>query len=76
RRYLQKNLDLRLATAGDMMTHNPKTVSKDILAVVALEEMEQFNITQLVVIDSSRRPIGMIHLHDLVKAGLSPKSEV
>ncbi len=76
RRYLQKNLDLHLATARDMMTHNPKVVSKDVLAVVALEEMEMYNITQLVVIDPTRRPIGMVHLHDLVKAGLSPKAEV
>lgn len=76
RRYLQRNLDLRTATAGDMMTCNPKVVSKEVLAVVALEEMEQFNITQLVVVDPLRRPIGMVHLHDLVKAGLSPKSDL
>jgi arabinose-5-phosphate isomerase len=58
-------------TAGEVMTRNPKTIKKDALAVVALQEMEHYNITQLVVIDDERFPIGMIHIHDLVKAGLS-----
>jgi len=42
----------------------------DLLAVVALEEMEAFKITQLVVVDANDRPVGVVHLHDLVKAGL------
>jgi CBS domain-containing protein len=33
--------------------------------------MEEFKITQLVVVDGSRHPVGMLHLHDLVNAGLS-----
>jgi len=35
-----------------------------------LQEMEQLNITQIVVVDDQHSPLGMIHLHDLVKAGL------
>ncbi|MCL4510237.1 MAG: KpsF/GutQ family sugar-phosphate isomerase [Bacteroidetes bacterium] len=76
RRLLQNNLDFSKMTAEDAMTKNPKVVKPNVLAVVAIEEMENFNITQLIVIDESRKPVGMLHLHDLVKAGLSPKSDL
>jgi len=52
------------------MTKNPKTLRKGLLAATALEEMESYNITQLVVVDEQHHPVGMLHLHDLVKAGL------
>ncbi len=71
RRLLQRTENVFGLTAGEVMTKNPKTIKKDALAVVALQEMEHYNITQLVVIDDERFPIGMIHIHDLVKAGLS-----
>ncbi len=76
RRLLQKNLDFSQMTADDVMTRNPKVVKPSILAVAAIEVMENFNITQLIVVDESRKPVGMLHLHDLVKAGLSPKNDV
>lgn len=71
RRLLQRTENVFSLTAGDVMTKNPKTIKKDALAVTALQQMETYNITQLVVIDNERNPIGMIHIHDLVKAGLS-----
>jgi arabinose-5-phosphate isomerase len=71
RRLLQRTENVFGLTAGEVMKRNPKTIKKDALAVVALQEMEHYNITQLVVIDDERFPIGMIHIHDLVKAGLS-----
>ncbi len=74
RRMLQHTENLSNITAEQIMTRNPKTITKNVLAVIALQEMESYNITQLVVIDESRKPIGMIHLHDLVKAGL--KTEI
>jgi len=52
------------------MTKNPKTIRKGMLAASALNEMESFNITQLIIVDEHHRPVGMVHLHDLVKAGL------
>ena len=70
RRLLQKTQDITSVTAEMAMTRHPKTITKDILAAVALQEMEAHNITQLVVVDAGERPVGMIHLHDLVKAGL------
>ena len=62
--------------ADEVMTRNPKVVKSNVLAVAAIELMENFNITQLIVINESRKPVGMLHLHDLVKAGLSPKNDV
>ena len=76
RRLLQRNLDFSQMRADEIMTRNPKVVKSNVLAVAAIELMENFNITQLIVIDDSRKPVGMLHLHDLVKAGLSPKNDV
>ena len=70
RRLLQRNTSIKELSAADAMSKNPKTVRKGILAAVALEEMEQFKITQLVVVDEDQRPVGIVHLHDLVKAGI------
>jgi arabinose-5-phosphate isomerase len=70
RRMLQRTTDIRSLTALNVASKNPKTIRKDSLAAIALEEMEDFKITQLIVVDGEHRPIGMLHLHDLVKAGL------
>jgi len=70
RRLLQKTADVGTVTAADVMTRNPKTVREGTLAVVALGQMESFNITQMIVVDARRVPVGVVHLHDLVKAGL------
>ena len=70
RRLLQRARHVTNMTAADAMTKNPKTFRKGLLAATALEEMESYNITQLIVVDEAQRPVGMLHLHDLVKAGL------
>ncbi len=70
RRQLQKGLNLTNLTAAQAMTRQPKTVRQGTLAVIALQEMESYAITQLVIVDAGNRPAGVIHLHDLVKAGL------
>ncbi len=70
RRMLQKTTDVSGLTAEQVMTKNPKTIIKGSLAVDALAEMETYNITQIVVVDENGAPSGMVHLHDLVKAGL------
>lgn len=74
RRILEKTTDLTGRTAGTLMTRNPKTIGPDQLAVVALQEMEAHSITQLVVVDASHAPVGIVHLHDLVKAGIAGDS--
>ena len=70
RRLLQRENDIARISAAQAMTPRPKTIQQGSLAVVALQEMESYNITQLVVVDPSHRPVGVVHLHDLVKAGL------
>ena len=61
-------------TAQQVMTAAPRTISKDALASEALARMEQNRprpITSLFVLDvASQKPIGIIHLHDIFKAGL------
>ncbi|MEW6702036.1 MAG: KpsF/GutQ family sugar-phosphate isomerase [Bacteroidota bacterium] len=73
RRLLEKTLDIKNLTAEDVMTKKPKTISKDFLASFAIQQMEKFNITSLIVIDNENKPEGIIHLHDLVKLGLQPR---
>ena len=54
----------------DVMIKNSKTTTEDTLAVKAIDIMEQYNITVLPVVDEASRPVAMIHLHDLIKAGI------
>jgi arabinose-5-phosphate isomerase len=69
RRLLQRDVDLKAITAADMMSHNPKTIEADILAVEALQIMRELSISQLIVLDNQKY-VGMVHLHDLLKEGL------
>ncbi|HEX9614649.1 MAG TPA: KpsF/GutQ family sugar-phosphate isomerase [Bacteroidota bacterium] len=70
RRLLGRKTDVANVRAAEVMTRDPKSIPKGVLAVTALETMEQFSITQLVVVREGHKPAGMVHLHDLVKAGL------
>jgi arabinose-5-phosphate isomerase len=56
--------------AADAMTHSPRTISKNILAAKALSIMEKHSITVLMVTDDNSRIEGILHLHDLLKAGI------
>ena len=73
RRLLEKSLDIRDLNASDVMSKNPKTISKDLLASYAIQQMEQYNITSLIVADKNKKPQGIVHLHDLVKLGLQSR---
>lgn len=55
----------------DVMTKNPKTISETELAAKALAIMEKHSITSIAVCDNNSRPIGLIHIHDLLKAGVA-----
>jgi len=72
RRALEKFPDLLTKRAKDIMTRNPKGIEADALAVEALRRMEEHSITSLFVFEKSgdRIPIGIIHLHDILKAGV------
>lgn len=56
--------------AAEVMTANPKTVSADLLAKECLEILETWRITQLMVCDEDKRPVGIVHIHDLVSLGM------
>ena len=70
RRLLQRTTDINNITAAQAMTKTPKTARQGSLAVVVLQEMELFKITQIIVVDGQNHPVGVVHLHDLVNAGL------
>ncbi len=67
RRLLERVSNPFHLTAKMVMTTNPKVITPDELAVTAARKMEQYGITALIVIDKSRKPIGIIHLHDLMR---------
>lgn len=70
RRLLEKSLEITNLTAEEIMTKNPKTIKQDFLASFALQQMETFKITSLAVKNENNYPVGIVHLHDLVKLGL------
>lgn len=69
RRMLSSQPDLLKVYARDIMTHAPKTISRDALAIKALDLMSKNSITQLVVAENGKY-YGFIHLHDLLREGL------
>ena len=62
--------DLMTARVEDVMTTNPKTIGADHLASEALEILNSSKITALFVTDA-RKPVGIVHLHDLLRAGVA-----
>jgi arabinose-5-phosphate isomerase len=70
RRGLENKGDIFRYSAQQLMTRNPKTIAADSLAAQAVALMEQHTITCLFVLQNDRTPFGVIHLHDLLKAGL------
>jgi KpsF/GutQ family protein len=71
RRSLSKyNEDVFSKTAQELMTKNPKTIAPDCLAVAALKVMETHSISDLLILDEQSRPIGLVDLKDLLKAGI------
>lgn len=70
RRALDKEVDVHTTSIQHIMSKNPKTITQDMLAAQALHIMETFKITSLVVIDQIRKPTGIIHIHDILRAGV------
>ncbi len=70
---LRRNMsaDFIVRRASDIMTKNPKTVPADMLGAEALGLMNEKKITSLFVVDAEQKPIGLIHLHHLLQAGVA-----
>jgi arabinose-5-phosphate isomerase len=72
RRSLVRGGDVQHLTAAELMTRHPKTIEASALAARAVAEMERHTITSLFIVEpQSVRPVGIIHLHDLLKAGVA-----
>jgi arabinose-5-phosphate isomerase len=63
-------LDAFKRNARDIMTANPKTIAANCLAVEALRLMEKHQISDLLIVDEHNHPAGLIHLKDLLRAGI------
>ncbi len=67
RRFVQRGGDFDKDLARDVMTKNPKTAKANELAMEALKRMEDYKITVLIVVDEENRPIGIVHIHDIMR---------
>ncbi|MBV5302915.1 MAG: KpsF/GutQ family sugar-phosphate isomerase [Chlorobium sp.] len=70
RRLVQSGKEFLSLNAAEVMTPDPKTVTTATMAKECLDILETWRITQLLVCDSEKRPVGMVHIHDLITLGL------
>jgi len=70
RRGLEKYRDLLERPAKACMTRYPKIIDRDELAARAVQVMEKHKITSLLIVDGAGRPDGVVHLHDILRAGI------
>jgi len=70
RRAIDQKVNITTTTMAAVMSPHPKTINKDMLAVEALTIMESSSITALIVEDEKGRPTGVLHLHDILRAGV------
>ncbi|MEM8651882.1 MAG: KpsF/GutQ family sugar-phosphate isomerase [Pseudomonadota bacterium] len=70
---LARNLDkdLQDLKVDDIMTRNPKTISGEVLAPAAMAVLNDNNISALIVTDDGQKPVGIVHLHDLLRIGVA-----
>jgi arabinose-5-phosphate isomerase len=68
-RHLDRNLGESIV--DDVMTRNPKTVGKETLATAAMALLNKHSIGALIVVDEDRKPVGIVHFHDLLRVGVA-----
>lgn len=69
RRHLDDGADLVARPVRDLMTPHPKTIHPDRLAAEAYQLLREYGIDELVVLDDAKRPVGLLDVQDLLKAG-------
>jgi arabinose-5-phosphate isomerase len=67
-RLMERESNFLHVRVADIMTTSPKTVTPEQLAASAVGVMERYGVMALPVLDSDRRVVGMVHLHDLMRA--------
>lgn len=70
RRVFDKDIDIHTTHIDRVMSTHSKTVSPGLLAAEALHIMENYKITSLVVVNDMNQPIGIVHIHDILLAGM------
>lgn len=70
RRAFDNHADIHNTKVQDVMSKNPKTITSDLLAAEALSIMESYKITSLVVANDNLVPVGILHIHDILRAGV------
>ncbi len=70
RRAIKSNIDINRCTMSDVMHRGGTAINKNILAAEALKIMEDKSITALIVENDHNRPVGVVHMHDLLRAGV------
>lgn len=70
RRACSKGVSVFDARAAQIMTREPKTVSSEQKAVAALKCMRHFSVTSLIVVDDDQHVVGVLHIHDILRAGI------
>ncbi|HEU4365140.1 MAG TPA: KpsF/GutQ family sugar-phosphate isomerase [Candidatus Krumholzibacteria bacterium] len=76
KRIITKRDDALDVPVGEVMTRNPKTIDPDVLAADALARMElnlPGPLLMLFIVDAGGRPVGLLHVHDILRAGLKPE---
>lgn len=71
RRSIDHNLDIHKTCIGEVMTVNCKTGKPGMLAAEALKIMDDCKISAMMIVNQEQQPIGAVHLHDLLKAGVA-----
>ena len=71
RRTIDQNIDIHNTIITEAMTKNCKVITANMLAAQSLAIMDKSKISVLAVVDEKQRPIGAVHLHDLLKAGVA-----
>lgn len=71
RRAIDQEIDFKGTEIGQIMHRSPHTIQADLLAAQALYQMEEKKITSLVVVDDENTIIGVLHLHDILRAGVA-----
>ena len=71
RRWLSHTPDISNTKAKDIMTAQPKVAKVGALAKDVLDLMQNKNITQIIVVNAENAPVGVVHIHDLIREGLA-----